>query len=173
MNTYYVYAYLRRDGTPYYIGKGKGNRAWSKAHTVNLPKDLNRIVFVETGLTNLGAVAIERRLIRWYGRKNDKSGILRNQTEGGEGVSGIKLTTLRKKQISKFQTGKPKPWASRPGESNTFYGRKHSDKSLSLMQQAKQGSNNPMFGRHQNKLCCIICRKETSVNVFSRYHQHH
>ena len=105
MNIYYVYAYIRSsDNTPYYIGKGKGRRAYVQ-HSISVPKDKSKIVFLETNLSDVGALALERRYIRWYGRKDLGTGILRNRTDGGDGTSGNILSEESKEKIRRALTG--------------------------------------------------------------------
>jgi len=161
MNIYYVYQYLRKDLTPYYIGKGKNNRAWESHKRSNgtnlLPDDLSKIQVVARSLSETEAHLLETKLIEHYGRKDLGTGILRNLTDGGEGVSGLVQTPEHiAKRVSKT-IGQKRPNQSKnmSGENNSFYQKKHSDVTKQQMSQNHadvSGTNNPMYGKtHPNK----------------------
>lgn len=85
---FYVYFYIREDFTPYYVGKGRKDRAFRyHGKHINIP-DKTRVLFVKQNLTELQAFILERYYIRWFGRKDNGTGILRNRTNGGQGYSG-------------------------------------------------------------------------------------
>lgn len=113
MNIYYVYQYLRSKdsdiapaGTPYYIGKGKQQRAWDSKHTISLPSDKSLIVLVAEQLTESEAFELEKLLIEQWGRVDIGTGILRNKTNGGEGSSGLVRSKESNEKTSKSLTGR-------------------------------------------------------------------
>lgn len=84
----------------------ENDRAWDKTHGIKVPTDRSRIKILETNLSEIGAFAIERRMIAWYGRKDIGTGILRNLTDGGDGGSGRVVTSEARKKSSISNKGK-------------------------------------------------------------------
>ena len=108
---YYVYKYLREDGSPYYIGKGKDRRAYQPHKRSNgadiTPKDNSRIEIIQQNLTEEQAFSLEEKLIKKYGRKSD-GGILINMLLGPRGKSGrvFSHTEESKRKMSESRKGK-------------------------------------------------------------------
>lgn len=113
---YYVYAYLRSEDSergqkysPYYIGKGCGQRAFNKRRSIAAPVDNSLIVFLEEGLTEKEAFALEKYAVSLYGRIDKGTGILWNMTDGGEGCSGLVMPEETRAKIARSLTGRKRP----------------------------------------------------------------
>jgi hypothetical protein len=96
---FYTYLYLRYDGTPEYVGKGVGDRAFRNwYHRIKPPKD-RRFIIVQHHESEADAFEAEKFLISYYGRKDTGTGCLRNLTDGGEGLSGHKHSEQSKAKM--------------------------------------------------------------------------
>jgi len=139
MNIYYVYAYLRTDGTPYYVGKGCGNRAYDYNHTVKPPRDKSKIVFLAENLSEREAFDLEIASIAQHGRRDLGTGILHNRTNGGEGASGRKITEETRQKMSIANTGKTMSAESRSKIGNANRGKVLSDETRQKLSDARKG----------------------------------
>ena len=115
-NRFYTYAYIRskdsktaKAGTPYYIGKGQGNRAYNYHRRTPVPKDRSNIIFLKENVTEEEAFVYEKEMILFYGRKDIGTGILMNWTDGGEGPSNPSPETRRRIKESLLDRCKDNP----------------------------------------------------------------
>jgi hypothetical protein len=107
---YYVYSYLREDNSPYYIGKGKEGRAFTKGcKEIKPPKDKTKIKIIKENLTEQDAFDLEILYILMFGRKDLDTGILRNKTDGGDGTSGYIVLPEERKRRSERMKGVKRP----------------------------------------------------------------
>ena len=175
MNNYYTYAYLREDGTPYYIGKGKSGRINSSLHTIHLPTEKERIIYLKQNLTDEEARKHEIYMIAILGRKDLGTGILRNMTDGGEGCSGRVLSDETKKKLSDSHKGRKKSSAHRKALSEAAKKRKASEETREKMSKVFMGENNPSFGKKwwnngvENKLCKECPGEEYVLGFLNKY----
>jgi len=128
---YYTYAFLREDRTPYYIGKGKGNRAYGRRYKgIKPPKDKSRILILKQNLTEEEAFKHEIYMIAVFGRKDLGTGILLNRTDGGEGGSGRIHSEETRRKVSEVLKGKIL-----------------SEETKRKISEAKKGENHPNYGK--------------------------
>lgn len=160
---FYVYIHRRaNDGRVFYVGKGKGDRIFSKS---NRNRYWHNIVNKHGFTTNMVmrfnseecALSFEVALIKHYGREN-----LCNLTGGGDGIRdpsqetrkkislsriGKKASELSRRKMSISQTGRKHPESVKAKISSSNIGKIHSEYTKSILSdKAKlnfQGVNNP------------------------------
>lgn len=118
---YYTYIYYdpSRSNEPIYVGKGKGDRAWSHLKRSDSSLFPNRLRFMNKlgiypiigvygGLDEEFALFLEEELIQHFGRKNLNEGPLLNLTDGGESNAGYEFTYKDRAKISSALKGMKK-----------------------------------------------------------------
>lgn len=175
MGKFYVYLYTRSHnshngpvGSPYYVGKGCGRRAWSRRHHVRPPRNEAHIVIISDGMTEPDALQLEMLLIYRYGRVDRGTGCLVNRTDGGEftpafrgNTSGMKGRKHRPESLEKMAAAKlgrkrgpnPPEWNARIAAGNR--GNAKSPETRAKISAAKMGQGT---GKRPPEWCAAVSR---------------
>jgi hypothetical protein len=172
--------YLRKDNTPYYVGKGKNYRAASNHSGFNPPKDKSRIRFIKENLSEDDAFMWEVFWIAEFGRIDLGTGCLHNKTDGGEGASGKILSDETKQKIRRASLGrmhseetKQKLSEIKKGKTHTEeHKRKNSESKMgrTLSDEEKQKRSDANKGKKQPIVICPHCSKRGGSHTMKRWH---
>lgn len=190
MTSFYTYIYYdpSRHNEPIYVGKGKGDRAWSHLKSKSKKKHpfIQRLgsmkksgIFSIIGIYAVDdeelALLVEKELISKIGRKDMGRGPLLNLTDGGEGVSGriSPHTPETKAKMSLAKIGVP-------GHKQTIVarnriavyrtGKTHSPECRASMRKKKPGTAIALTGRTRAVVKCPHCNKSGGEGAMQRWH---
>lgn len=152
---YYLYRHVRLDkNEPFYIGiagkkadKGeyyyRGNRVSNRNRIwKNIYNACGHKIEIQILLESDSFLFIkekEKEFIYLYGRRNNKTGILANMTDGGDGTCGTVATPQTRKNQSVAQINSSKTLKK---------GTKLPDWWVDKIREKKMGKMNPMYGKH-------------------------
>ena len=112
---FYVYLHRKKTtGEVFYVGKGKGRRAWQHSDRSDYWKKVANkhgylVELFQNNIQEWYAFELERELISYYGREDLNEGTLVNFTDGGEGLSGYSHSLERKTEMSEQRRGERHP----------------------------------------------------------------
>ena len=164
--SFYTYAYLREDKTPYYIGKGCGKRAFRKHSCGRPPKD--RILFLKQNLTEEEAVKHEIYMIAVFGRKDLETGCLRNMTDGGDGVGRRVWTPEQRQKAREQKLGHRRSEKAKAKQKETL---KANPRQLSEETKQKMSTSHKKRGKSSEHLEKLreMCRARNATLVQPRF----
>ena len=145
-NRFYTYAYLRKDRTPYYIGKGTRYRLFEGNGKPCPVPSKDRILILKNNLTEEEAFKHETYMINVFGRKID-GGILLNKTFGGEGASGRIVNEEVREKIRLSLLGRKQSLNTRRKKSISLLGKNRNP----LTEEQKLKISNTLKGRKLSK----------------------
>lgn len=203
-NNYYIYVFLdtRKPGIyefddlifnfePIYIGKGKNERLnrhfylykhnntrfYSKIKAIINSNQVPLYFKIVEELSEIDALDKEIELIKSI-KRIENGGTLTNLTDGGEGVSGLKMSDETKEKMSKSHLGKKigklsnetkmKISISRIGSISPMLNKKHSDESKAKMSEKAKlrvGEKNSMYGKKHSE----ESKEKMSNNTIRKY----
>lgn len=161
---------MRKDGTPYYIGKGCRNRAWDRKRSW-IP-DKSRIVLFESKMSEKAAFDLEKKLIKEYGRKDLGTGILHNLTDGGEGASGSKRTEEQRKNYKGRPKGvkTSKAACKNLSEKTKRLWQNEEFRKTQLLVRDEEYRKKISYSVKANRVVCPHCEKEGNKSIMMRWH---
>lgn len=157
--SFYIYHYCDPEsGTPFWVGKGKGRRAFCHLNNCKrlcdssyntffyrklrkmLLSDINPdIKIVRDQLEEKEALDLEMSDIKRIGRRDQGKGPLTNLTDGGEGASGFTHSEEAKQRMSKAHLGKILSKETRQRMSEVHMGKKHTEETKQKIGKIHKG----------------------------------